>query len=88
MNAHDCTHLADRRSLRPRQCSIFTTTAAVITNCRVAELEGLLAGMRAREFRSDFASDRAGGQLAVMVDRNRALEEQVGRPRRGCDRIV
>ncbi|GFR41794.1 hypothetical protein Agub_g2559, partial [Astrephomene gubernaculifera] len=44
---------------------------------RVAELEGLLAGMRAREFRTELASDRSGTQLSVLVERNRALEEQV-----------
>ncbi|GIL57051.1 hypothetical protein Vafri_12185 [Volvox africanus] len=49
----------------------------VMERNRVAELEGLLAGMRAREFRVELASDRNGGQLAVLGERNKALEQQV-----------
>ncbi|EFJ50664.1 basal body protein [Volvox carteri f. nagariensis] len=41
------------------------------------QLEGLLASMRAREFRVELASDRSGGQLAVLGERNKALEQQV-----------
>lgn len=44
---------------------------------RVAELEGLLAGMRAREFRSELSVDKSGSQLAMLEQRNRLLEEQV-----------
>eukprot|EP00798_Chlamydomonas_sp_ICE-L_P020112 gene20112-26838_t len=44
---------------------------------RVAELEGLLAGMRAREYKSDLSSTKSGSQLALWQERNRILEEQV-----------
>jgi hypothetical protein len=43
----------------------------------VAELEALMAGMRAREYRSDLSSTKSGSQLAVMQERNRILEDQV-----------
>ena len=45
---------------------------------RVTELEAMLAGMRAREYRSDLSSSKSGSQLAIMQERNRLLEEQVG----------
>ncbi|KAJ9515516.1 hypothetical protein QJQ45_021666, partial [Haematococcus lacustris] len=44
---------------------------------RVAELEGLLAGMRAREYKQDLVSKHGGSQLGIMQERNRILEEQV-----------
>ncbi len=44
---------------------------------RVAELEALMAGLRAREYRSDLSSTKSGSQLAMMQERNRVLEEQV-----------
>ncbi|KAG1668637.1 hypothetical protein FOA52_002490 [Chlamydomonas sp. UWO 241] len=45
---------------------------------RVSELEALLAGMRAREYRSDLSSSKSGSQLSIMQERNRILEQQVG----------
>lgn len=44
---------------------------------RVSELEALLAGMRAREYRNDLSTTKSGSQLAIMQERNRILEEQV-----------
>ncbi len=52
----------------------------------VAELEGLMAGMRAREFRTELAGERAGGSAAVAAERSRALEEQVRRHAGACGR--
>lgn len=43
----------------------------------MSELEGLLAGMRAREFKSELDVRKSGGQLGIMHERNRILEEQV-----------
>ncbi len=44
---------------------------------RVCELEALLAGMRAREYKQDLVSKHGDSQLGVMQERNRVLEEQV-----------
>jgi hypothetical protein len=44
----------------------------------VSELEGLLAAQRAREYRSGMDVATAGGQLGMVQQRNRMLEEQVG----------
>ncbi len=49
----------------------------VLERSRVSELEGLLAGMRAREFRSGLEVDKSGGQLGLLQERNRILEDQV-----------
>jgi hypothetical protein len=43
----------------------------------VSELEGLLAAQRAREYRSGMDVATAGGQLGMVQQRNRMLEEQV-----------
>ena len=43
----------------------------------------MLAGMRAREYRSDLTSTKSGSQLAIMQERNRILEEQVRGEGRG-----
>ena len=43
----------------------------------MAELEGLLAGMRAKEFRTGLDVQKSGGQLGALVERNRLLQEQV-----------
>jgi chromosome segregation ATPase len=45
---------------------------------RVAELEALLTGLRAREYQADSSSQRSGSQLGAVQERNKALEEQVG----------
>ena len=47
----------------------------------MAELEGLLAAQRAREYRSELDGARSGGQLGAVQQRNRVLEEQVETPR-------
>jgi hypothetical protein len=44
---------------------------------RVAELEGLLASIRAKEFRTGLDVQKSGGQLGALVERNRLLQEQV-----------
>lgn len=44
----------------------------------MTELEALLAGMRAREYKNELTTGKSGSQLAVMQERNRILEEQVG----------
>lgn len=46
---------------------------------QVAELEALMAGMRAREYKTDLVSKHGGSQVAIMQERNRILEEQVCR---------
>lgn len=46
----------------------------------MAELEGLLAAQRAREYRSELDGARSGGQLGAVQQRNRVLEEQVETP--------
>ncbi len=71
----------------PNECSVdqhyhelpnaIACLAPSCTASRVAELEGLLAGMRAREFRSELSVDKSGSQLAMLEQRNRLLEEQV-----------
>jgi hypothetical protein len=43
----------------------------------VSELEGLLAAQRAREYRSGMDVATAGGQLGMVQQRNKMLEEQV-----------
>ncbi len=45
---------------------------------RVAELEALLSGLRAREYKADSTSQRSGSQLGAIQERNKMLEEQVG----------
>ncbi|KAF5840898.1 hypothetical protein DUNSADRAFT_15097 [Dunaliella salina] len=44
---------------------------------KVTELEALMAGMRAREYKTDLVSKHGGSQVAIMQERNRILEEQV-----------
>lgn len=50
----------------------------------MAELEALMAGMRAREYKTDLVSKHGGSQVAIMQERNRILEEQV---RAGCKQM-
>lgn len=45
---------------------------------RVAELEALLSGLRAREYKADSTSQRSGSQLGAIQERNKMLEDQVG----------
>lgn len=45
--------------------------------CRVAELEGLLANLRAKEFRSGMETQKSGGQLGAVTERNKLLQQQV-----------
>lgn len=52
----------------------------------MAELEGLLSAQRAREYRSGMDVAAAGGQLGMVQQRNRMLEEQVGMV--GCGVLV
>ena len=49
----------------------------ILERNRLTELEAMLAGMRAREYRSDLSSTKSGSQLVIMQERNRILEEQV-----------
>lgn len=44
---------------------------------RTAELDGLVAGMRAREYRVDLSATKSESQLSIMQERNRVLEDQV-----------
>jgi chromosome segregation ATPase len=43
----------------------------------VAELEGLLANLRAKEFRSGMETQKSGGQLGAVTERNKLLQQQV-----------
>lgn len=53
-------------------------TAHGFNTHHVCNLAGLLAGMRAREFRVELGAAQGGGALGALQERNRLLEEQVG----------
>ena len=44
---------------------------------QVTELEGLMAGMRAREYKVELHSGTSAVQLATMQERNKLMGEQV-----------
>lgn len=92
MRVYDFTHFVGHnpRSHVSLSCTCTHTcgTHVAMRALQVAELEALMAGMRAREYKTDLVSKHGGSQVAIMQERNRILEEQVRMGRRGGGGLV
>ena len=62
-----------------QSCIIVFIIALIIIHAhltwQVKELEGLLSGMLAREFKSELSRSKSGGQLGIMQERNKIMHD-------------